>query len=359
MRLRALIIVAAGLLSALAPALGGAQPTYEFDPSWPKVPLPDKWWMQGVTGLYVDHNDNIWVLNRPNNLDNTENYAAVDPPLAECCVAPPALIVFDREGNVINSWETPQGHGMTVDLDGFVWIGQETVRKYTADGDLVAEIGRIPEEDPPEGKYPPETEVIVGGLEEIRVDEDAGEVYVVDNYLNGRVLVYDKDTLEFKRGWGAYGKPLSEISMDTSLRYDPTSPRGEDFFGHVTFDLSNDGLVYVADRRGNRIQVLSKQGEFIEEFYLATNTLQRGSTGGIAFSADPEQRYLIVPDIQNNTIHILNRNDGVEVGRVGSPGNNGGQFHGLHMLDVDSDGNLYTGEVQAGERVQRFLLVED
>lgn len=313
--------------------------------------------MQGVTGLYVDHDDNIWVLNRPNNLDNTENYAAVDPPLAECCVAPPAIIAFDREGNVINSWETEQGHGLTVDLDGYVWIGQSTVRKYTSDGDLVAEIGRIPEDRPPEGKYPPETEVIVGGLEEIRVDEEADEVYVVDNYFNGRVLVFDRDTLEFKRGWGAYGKPLSEIRETPA--YDRESPAGPDFFGHVTLDLSNDGLVYVADRRGNRIQVLSKQGEFIKEFFLATYTLQRGSTGGIAFSSDPAQRYLLIPDIQNNTIHILNREDGVEIGRVGSPGNNGGQFHGLHMLDVDSDGNLYTGEVQAGERVQRFLLVDE
>jgi len=357
MTIKHLMLLAIGTLPTLWTATASAQPVYRFDPDWPKVPLPNQWWMQGVTGLYVDHDDNIWVLNRPNNLDNTENYATLDPPTAECCVAPPAIIVFDRDGNVIRSWETAQGHGMTVDTEGSVWIGQETVRRYTGDGELIAEIGRIPEPRAPEGKYPPETELIVGGLEEIRVDEAAREVYVVDNYLNGRVLVYDMDTLAFKRGWGAYGKPLSEISMDTSVEYDPASPAGEDFFGHVTLDLSNDGLVYVADRRGNRIQVLTKQGGFRKEFFLATNTLERGSTGGVAFSSDPEQRYLLIPDIQNNTIHILNREDGVEVGRVGSPGNNGGQFHGLHMLDVDSQGNLYTGEVQAGERVQRFLLV--
>jgi hypothetical protein len=335
-----------------------AQPSYRFDPDWPKLPLPDKWWMGGVTGLYVDHTDTIWVLNRPANLDNTENYATLDPPTAECCVAPPAIIAFDRDGNVVAHWETQQGHGLMVDLDSNVWIGQDTVRKYTRDGTELGAIARIPEDEPPEGKYPPQTEMIVGGLEEIRADEDAREIYAVDNYMNGRVLVFDKDTLEFKRGWGAYGKPLSEI-RENAAPYNSDAPAGRDFFGHVTLDLSDDGLVYVADRRGNRIQVLTKQGEFIEEFFLATYTLQRGSTGGIAFSADPEQRYLLIPDIQNNTIHILNRDDGVEIGRVGSPGNNGGQFHGLHMLDVDSDGNLYTGEVQAGERVQRFLLVAD
>ena len=34
---------------------------------------------------------------------------------------------------------------MMVDLDGNVWIGQDTVRKYTRDGtELLAEIARIP-----------------------------------------------------------------------------------------------------------------------------------------------------------------------------------------------------------------------
>jgi hypothetical protein len=36
-------------------------------------------------------------------------------------------------------------------------------------------------------------------------------------------------------------------------------------------------------------------------------------------------------------------------------GENGGQFFGLHMIATDSKGNIYTGEVFAGERVQRFV----
>ena len=345
-------------------------PSYKFDPEWPKLPLPNQWWMQGVTGLYVDNDDNIWVLNRPSNLSNTENYAQLDPPAAECCVAPPAIVAFDNDGNVIQSWDTPEGHGMMVDADGYVWIGSDTVRKYTAEGKLIAAIERIPEDEAPEGKYSPDVEVIVDQIEEVRADEAARELYTIDNYLNGRVMVYDMDTLEFKRGWGAYGKPLSGIlgggatdgggaayySAESADR--ETGIQAADFVGHVTIGLSVDGLVYVADRRGNRIQVFTKQGEFQKEFFLAVETRQRGSTGGIAFSHDAEQQYLIVPDIQNNTIWILNREDGTVVSRVGSAGNNGGQFHGLHMVDVDSKGNIYTGEVHSGERVQRFILVD-
>jgi DNA-binding beta-propeller fold protein YncE len=259
---------------------------------------------------------------------------------------------------VIDSWDAPQGHGMMTDKSGFVWIGSDTVRKYNGkDGTLVAAIERAPEAKPPAGKYPPDAKVIVGGLEEVRADEPVRELYIVDNFLNGRVLIYDMDTLQLKRGWGAYGKPLAEISTNTATKYDPTAPPAKDFLGHVTIGIANDGLVYMADRRADRIQVVTKQGKFVKEFFVAPQTTNaQGAAGGIAFSADPKQRYLIVPDISNNTIWILNREDGKVVTRVGSAGNNGGQFHGLHMLSVDSKGNLYTGEVESGERVQRFNL---
>jgi hypothetical protein len=46
-------------------------------------------------------------------------------------------------------------------------------------------------------KYPPGTPLIVGTLEEIRIVETDNEMYVADNYLGGRVLVFALDTLAF------------------------------------------------------------------------------------------------------------------------------------------------------------------
>ena len=63
-------------------------------------------------------------------------------------------------------------------------------------------------------KYPPTTPMIVGGIEEIRLDEPAHELYAADNYLGGRVMVFDLDTFKFKRGWGAYGHALSEMTTN-------------------------------------------------------------------------------------------------------------------------------------------------
>ncbi len=381
-----------------------AVPNYIFDPTWPQ-PYPNNWKIGGVTGLAVDANDNVWVLNRPNDLTAIELHAEHSPPLALCCVRPPSMIHLDRDGNVIGSFDAPQGHGMDVDSEGFVYIGQDTVRKYDPrTGEVVAEVARTPEREngapvglrppadraPGEGgvgavfrflpqsrgpgpdaaalamraearaafreTYPPETPMIVGGLEEIRIIEADNEMYVADNYLGGRVLVFDLDTFEFKRGWGAYGKPLAEISTDDADHaYTPNGPMPPEFVGHLTINVSNDGFVYAADRNANRIHVTTKEGEFIDEFILAPGTGVGGSTGGVAFSPDPEQQFLFISDLTNNRIWFLDRATGELVGEMGNMGENGGQFFGLHMIAVDSEGNIYTGEVFAGERVQRFV----
>ena len=349
-------------------------PQYIFDPTWPK-PLPNKWKMGGVTGLAVDRNDNVWVLNRPNDTLDIEGHAGLNPPTADCCRRPPAMIQIDRDGNVIGSFDAMQGHGMDVDSQGFVYIGSNTVRKYEPkSGKMVMELPRVPEAQPGGGrgvdpaeqarrvaafraKYPPTTPMIVGGLEEIRIDEPAGEMWVADNYLGGRILVFDLKTFAFKRGWGAYGKPLAQISLDEADHdYTPNGPMPKDFAGHLTFNFSNDGLVYMADRNANRIQVTDKQGKYQnKEFIVAPSTGEGGSTGGVAFSTDPKQQFLIISDLTNNKIWFLNRETGRIVGQFGTMGENGGQWFGLHMIAIDTQGNIYTGEVFNGERVQRFV----
>ena len=352
-------------------------PRYLFDPTWPK-PLPNNWKMGGVTGLAVDKDDNVWVLNRPNDTTEAEDNASTNPPTAHCCVRPPTMIHISKTGDVIGSFDAPQGHGMDVDSQGFVYIGQDTVRKYDPkSGTMVKELPRVPEAQPQGGgrgrgnadpagqakavaafraKYPPTTPQIVGQIEEIRLDEKAREMYVADSYLGGRVMIYDFDTFAFKRGWGAYGKPLAQISTNDADRdYKPNGPMPKEFRGHLTLNFSNDGLVYAADRNANRIHVTDKQGKFIKEFVIAPETGEGGATGGIAFSHDPEQRLLIISDLTNNHIWFLNRADGKVLDRMGSMGDNGGQWYGLHMIAIDSQGNIYTGEVQNGERVQRFV----
>ena len=411
------LLAAAALVSSHSGVGAQAEtaPRFKFDPDWPK-PLPNKWKIGGVTGLAVDKDDNIWVLNRPNDLVSIEVHAEQEPPLADCCAHAPAMIHFDKAGNVIGSFDAPQGHGMAVDKQGFIYIGQNTVRKYDPKtGKLLAAIPHIPEnangqpfDDNPRiawvkgqgsagpvagfitvadgarggrggrgagrgggdgaatqaqlqqtafvAKYPPTTPMIAGGIEEIRTDDAVNEIYVADNSFGGRVMVFSLDKFEFKRGWGAYGHKLSEISTKPEDHaYTPNGPMAKEFVGHLTFNFSNDGLVYAADRSGNRIHVTDKQGNFKQEIKLAEYTGVGGSTGGVMFSNDKEQKLLYISDLTNNHIWFLDRKTGKVIGTLGQQGEQGGSFFGVHMEATDSKGNLYTGEVFAGERVQRFV----
>src|SRR6202451_1896938 len=136
------------VLTNLPAAEEPAPPKFKFDPDWPKS-LPNKWKMGGVTGLAVDKDDNVWVYDRPNDLTDIELEAELTPPIADCCVRPPSMIHIDKNGNVIGSFDAPQGHGMAVDTKGFAYLGQDTVRKYDVkSGKLVGEVPRTPDKQP-------------------------------------------------------------------------------------------------------------------------------------------------------------------------------------------------------------------
>jgi hypothetical protein len=107
-----------------------APPRYKYDPDWPKE-LPNNWTIEGITGMFVDKEDHIWVLRRPRDFDKTENYAALTPPTAECCVQPPTVLEFDTDGNLLKSWGGPvyvpgwpsTKHTIFVDREKNVWLG--------------------------------------------------------------------------------------------------------------------------------------------------------------------------------------------------------------------------------------------
>jgi hypothetical protein len=366
----ALLAVAGTALMGIGNAAKSADtgaPSFTYDGSWPKLPLPNHWTFEGITGLAVDKDDVIWVLNRPGDYDNdpifrrpevTENYASLSPPTALCCLKPEGILAFDQQGNLLHHWnqaDKVDGHLILADKAGNIWVGSDTMRKYNKDGKLLGAIERVADAtNPRPGAYPADTAMIVGRIEGGEFDEDAREFFVTDGYLRGRIMVFDMDTMKYKRGWAAYGKPLGDIKFDANAKYDPKGPPAKDFLGHITLTVSRDGLVYAADRVADRIQVYTKAGKFVREFTVAPETLDRGSTGGMALS--PDQRLLYVSDIMNNVVWIVNRDDGKTLGHFGFFGHSGGGFHRIHMVATDARGNVYTGEVDTGKRVQRFLV---
>ncbi|MBV9784027.1 MAG: hypothetical protein JO264_09430 [Acidisphaera sp.] len=370
--LGALLSLSAG---STAMAQGGTQNynygplKYKVDPTWPKE-LPNNWILGQVAGLSIDKGNHIWAYQRPRSLDTSENGAVQTPMRSECCVPAPSVIEFNQAGEVINAWGGPgyiaqwpnSEHGILVDKQNYVWIagnstGDRAVLKFTEDGRLVGEIGQIYQGgvgSPPEDNT---NTSILGQPAMMKMDEAANELYIADGYLNKRVVVYDRNTLAFKRGWGAYGKPLSAISNAAPAAYDPNAPVDQDFRNPVHgVSLSNDGLVYVSDRVNDRYQVFTKQGEFINEVFIRPATLGNGSVWATAFSDDAKQKYLLIPDGENNVVWEVLRGSGNVVGSFGHGGHKAGDFHWVHNLELDSNGNVFTSEVDVGKRVQKFAL---
>jgi len=358
---------------AVRPTAGAeGSPKYKYDSSWPK-PLPNNWALGGITGMFVDQDDHIWVLNRPRDLDESNNYATLNPPAAECCIAAPAVLEFDVEGNLLRSWGQPDmvpgwpksEHTIFVDKQHNVYIAGaqagDTILKFTEDGKFISEFGHrgpaVPANQQKQNNQ--QTDLLLRGVAAATLDDAAHEIYIADGYLNKRVMVYDWDTGKFKRGWGAYGKPLSEIGNDGQPAVGREGePTAKDFKSPVhCVRIAKDGLVYVCDRAGNRVQVFTKDGKYLKEFFIARNTLMRGTAGSVDFSPDPQQKYIFVADIMNMVVWELERDTGNVVNKIGRAGHAGGEFTLVHVATMDSKGNLYTGEVGSGRRVQKFSPV--
>ena len=411
---RALTVVAGlcGILAYTAGPIGVAQvvagqavdangaPQYRVDPFWPK-PLPNRWSMQQVTGLYVDHMEHIWFINRGRAALPIELAAELGSGAALCCVRGPEIIELDQEGNVLNAWGGPGYHPLwptylqTVipDSEGFVWVSgeaaQDSILKFTREGEFVWDFGRRPPKlgteadnrtrDAQENNQNVDEIVNVGRFQ---LDEVDNEIYIIDQK---RVTVYDASTGDFKRGWGGHGMPLSEITNEPIAGYEWTGeppPEERNFAPTLHFiEISTDRRVYIGERGQNRIQVFTTEGEWLQDIYVSPNTpAQRGGCGGlngpaapVAFgtfynsicgsmykmiiSKDPEQKYLFVADAHNDVVWSVDRLSGETLGYFGGNGRLAGQFHFANAIGIDMHGNIFVGEVDTAKRIQKFVPV--
>lgn len=338
-------------------------PAFQVDPLWPK-PLPNHWITGNTIGVDVDDRDHIFTVHR-----NTENMfggrteIGLALGVAECCTPAPPILEYDIEGNLINAWGGPvegapyqwpeSNHGIEVAANGDVWIGgnggpDSHVLVFSRDGEYIRTVG-VPGEE-----FDSNSTTAFGRVAEIAIDEEAGEAYFADGYVNKRVAVVDVATGAFKRYWGAYGS--STVDDDADDTYTPGEPGPDVFRGPVhCAEPSNDGLIYVCDRGADRVQVFRPDGTFVSEHIYNPATLAQGSTWDIAFSPDEDQEFIYLADGQNFKISIIDRESMEVLYTFGDGGRQPGLFYAPHSIATDSEGNIYTTETYEGKRVQKFL----
>lgn len=341
---------------------------------------------------------------------------------AWCCVPAPSVLQFDKDGNLLQAWGGPadpgfletkcrvadgcywpgREHGIFVDHNDFVWVAgngeidrgtnsgeypwaanfggdDSQILKFKPDGTFIFAIGR-------HGVRKPNSNDTNGGTNgtpqpylpaDFTVDPETNVLYVADGYGNRRVLMVDAATGNYIGHFGAYGQnPVIGESTDPAYggAWVADFKRGQlkpKFFRSPLHGvkMSRDGLLYVADRGNNRVQVFrtaevgkpcaNPDGDtgkcgFVREILVAPQTIG-GTSGSIALSRDPKETCLYVADLTNFTVYVLNRDNLTELGRFGTGGRQAGTFHWPHTLSVDSEGNIYVGEVDGAGRVQKFL----
>jgi len=377
-------------------------PRFEVDPLWPK-PMPNRWILGSTVGVAVDARDHVFIVHLTDSFTpRTEIGLATNPPTGECCAPAPNVLEYDPAGALVGHWGGPgsgyswpeASSGLAIDDAGNVWIGgsggaDTRILKFSHDGKFIAEFGKAgaPATTAQRGGAPDTAYAGVspgragrgggrggrggrgraatpalpansrstdsfGGPAGFSFDGKANEAYVADGSRNHRVAVIDMTTGAIKRFWGAYGNTPDDADTST---YDPSAPPPKQFGAPVSCaKLSSDGLVYVCDTRNDRIQVFKKDGSFVKEKAIAPQTLGTGSVWDIAFSRDPQQRYLYVADGMNMQVHVVDRQTLDVLTSFGDGGRQPGEFYAVHSVATDSKGNLYTAETYEGKRVQKF-----
>lgn len=343
-------------------------PAFEPDAAWPTLPADFQWGQ--VIGIYADSRGSVWTSARS------------------------MIQEWDGQGNLLQSWSArgPDNnwstiHGLFVDHNDYVWTtarANHLVLKFTRDGEHVLTVGRFNETA---GSNDPD---LMGNPAEIWVDPETNEAFIADGYGNRRVVVVDGETGRYLRHWGAYGeRPMDgrgggagrAAAAGDGPPPVPEAPSRQFATVHGITG-SRDGLIYVADRANNRIQVFRRDGEFVMERILRPRCgveeqatwapprpCGREAAFSIGFSPDEAQEYLYVADGGSHVITVLRRSDMEILEDIGGPGIGVGEMGRPHNLTVDPSGNIYVAEaagpwvvpdpavqdsVQAGFRAQKF-----
>ena len=180
----------------------------------------------------------------------------------------PAVLEFGPDGKFLQAWGGPGAgyewptsqHGILVDDQDNVWLTgsakeDNQILKFTRSGKFLMQIGHAGK-----NKGSNDTQNL-GGPAALFLYRKTNELFVADGYINRRVIVFDATTGAYKRHWGAYGKKPDDSYTFPSRAQFLQGPPPPSFNTPVHAVLvTNDDMVYVADRSNNRLQIFTVAG---------------------------------------------------------------------------------------------------
>jgi DNA-binding beta-propeller fold protein YncE len=320
------------------PVNSGAS-AYRVIRDWAQLSLEARPW-GGSNGVAIDPDGrSVWAVDR------------CSPGTAPGCLGSKANPVhrFDESGKEIRSFGGGMfvwPHGIHVDREGNVWVADaraaagDELEKFPGEGNKGSAVVKFS----PEGKVlmilgkpgvrgnPPQA---LTDPTDVVTDPSNGDVYVAESHtdvsdpaLIGRISVFDRNG-KFLRTIGRTGTGPGEFRTPHALEFD------------------SKGRLIVADRHNHRIQILTKEGKFVGEYF------DFGRTSGLAvdssdviYTADSESTEKVHPGWQRG-IRIGSLADGKVTAFIpahttpNSP--DGAMGEGIA---IDAAGNVYTAEAQ-------------
>ena len=288
--------------------VGSGKYTYEMHTDWAKLP---EGWAMPAAAVYGDSQDNIYCFNR-------------DPDHP--------IIIFDREGNYLNSWGKGLfafPHAIVIDPQDNIWLVERNngqIMKFTRDGQLLQTIG---EKGYRSDTGADNTDFSSNGWKDVThggdpfnlpagfVINEAGEIFIADGYANARVHKFAADGTLIK-SWGGPGSGPGEFNL----------PHG--------CWIDKNGRLLIADRENDRIQAFTQDGEYISSFP------SKLIGPAVMFVDDEDTVY--VAEHNGGLISILNL-EGERLAQWGSM-----THRSCHGVWVDSHKDLYVVEPYEGSQ---------
>jgi sugar lactone lactonase YvrE len=274
-----------------------------------------------VPGIAVDGRDQVYVFTR----------------------APNPVQVYDAKGKFLRSWGEGIGsaHHIKIDREGNVWItdiGNHVVQKYTPEGKHLLTIGTSGEAGRDKKHFNKPTDVAFG---------PRGDLYISDGYGNARVVHCDAQG-NYLGEWGELGQGPGQFSIPHAIAMD------------------SKGRVFVADRNNARIQVFDSGGKFLElwrdlivpwgfcmtakdELWVCGSSPMQWRKGDSNLGVPPKDQVFMKFNTSGKLLQLVTMPKGLD--GLERPG----ELNWVHALAVDSQGNLYAGDI-TGRRAQKFVV---
>lgn len=288
--------------------------TFELVDNWADVPAE---WVAGpIAGIGTDRQDHIYVLTR----------------------GTPSILIFNKDGTCLKCWDDTifaRPHGICIADGKATYVVDDAAHaayQFDTDLKLVSVFGRkdVPSDT---GCINKNYRTITHGGEpfhyptDVACDED-GNLYFSDGYGNARVHCFSPDG-KLLYSWGEPGTEPGEFQLPHGILY-------------------HNGLLYVADRQNNRVQIFDCKGTprgILDDLIRPANICM-----------GPDNNFYVAEcvhcaafDRSPSRVSVFTQ-EGKLLGRLetGCGDQPATKYHTAHSIAVDSDGSIYIGEVGKG-----------